>query len=220
MKQKAIVIAGTRGIGKAIADGLRDLVEELVVTGKKDLDTSDLVAVKKFAAEHPTTDVLVLNTAGPPALAFEEITEEIWQHYFHQLFLSFVLLLQRIHVRDGGHVVLVSSYYVREPDPRMSISNSMRIALTSVLKTLSKSAMGRSVSFINIAPGPTRTDRLAELAAKSGRTIDDIANGLPSKRVVDPAEIGAFVRFLVKQDIHAMSGVTIPFDMGLGDFVV
>jgi 3-oxoacyl-[acyl-carrier protein] reductase len=219
-KQKAIVLAGSRGIGKAIADALVGVVDEIVATSKKDLDTSDLDAVKRFAAQHPVTDVLVLNTAGPPSMPFEDITEELWLHYFNQLFLSFVLLLQRVQVRDNGHVILISSYYVREPDPRMALSNSLRLAFTSVFKTVSKTAMPRNVSFLNIAPGPTRTDRLAELAAKSGRTIDDIANGLPTKRVVDPADIGGFVRFLVERDIHAMSGVTIPFDMGISDFVL
>ena len=220
MKKKAIVLAGTRGIGRAIADGLRDVVEELVVTGRSDLDTSDLEAVKRFAALHPETDVLVLNTGGPPALPFDEITEELWTRYFHQLFLSFVLVLQRVHVRNGGHVILISSFHVREPGPKMALSNSLRLGFISVFKTASKAAMLRNVSFVNIAPGPTRTDRLAELAAKSGRTIEDVADGLPTKRVVDPAEIGAFVRFLVEKDIHAMSGVTIPFDMGIGDFVL
>lgn len=219
-KEKAIVLAGSRGIGRAIADDLRSVVREVVATSKSDLDTSDLAAVKRFAAAHPVTDVLVLNTSGPPAMPFEDITEELWQKWFHQLFLGFVLLLQRVHVRDEGHVFLISSHLVRQPDPQMALSNSLRLAFTSVFKTASKTAMPRNVSFVNIAPGPTRTDRLAELGAKTGRTIDDIAAGLPTKRVIDPKEISGFVRYLVEKNVHALSGVTIPFDMGLGDFVL
>jgi len=220
MKDKAIVFAGSRGIGKAIADSLQGVVHEIIATSSKTLDTSDLAAVKAFAAEHPETDVLVLNTGGPPAMAFEDITEELWEHWFHQLFLSFVLLLQRIHVRDEGHVFLISSYYVREPDPRMALSNALRLAFTSVFKTVSKTAMERKVSFVNIAPGPTDTDRMKKLAAASGRTIEGYTAALPTKRMIDPKEIGGFVRFLVEGNVHALSGVTIPFDMGMGDFVL
>lgn len=220
MKDKALVLAGSRGIGKAIADSLEGVVREIVATSSKTLDTSDLTAVKAFAAAHPETDVLVLNTGGPPAMAFEDITEELWEHWFRQLFLSFVLLLQRIHVRDEGHVFLISSYYVREPDPRMALSNALRLAFTSVFKTVSKTAMPRNVSFVNIAPGPTDTDRMKELAASSGRTIEEYTASLPTKRMIDPKEIGGFVRFLVENNVHALSGVTIPFDMGMGDFVL
>lgn len=220
MKQKAVVLAGSRGIGKAIADSLEGVVSEVVATSSKTLDTSDLAAVKRFAAEHSVVDVLVLNTGGPPAMAFEDITEELWEHWFHQLFLSMVLLLQKVHVRDEGHVFLISSYYVREPVPQMALSNSLRLAFSSVFKTVSKTAMARNVSFVNIAPGPTDTDRMKKLATSSGKTIEEYTASLPTKRMVDPKEIGGFVRFLVENNVHALSGVTIPFDMGMGNFVL
>jgi len=61
---KAIVIGGSRGIGKAISDGLKSIGCDVISTSKKELDTSDLDSVKNFVQNHKETDILVLNTGG------------------------------------------------------------------------------------------------------------------------------------------------------------
>ena len=45
---KAIVLAGSKGIGKGISDKLNEITEEIVVTSSSDLDTSDISQVKDF----------------------------------------------------------------------------------------------------------------------------------------------------------------------------
>ena len=63
--KKAIVLGGSRGIGKAIADSLKTIDCDEIATSRKELDTSNLDSVKKFAQDKET-DILVLNTGGPP----------------------------------------------------------------------------------------------------------------------------------------------------------
>lgn len=217
---KAIITAGSRGIGGAIADALMDVCDEVIRPGRAGLDTSDLAAVHAFAKEHPEVDVLVLNTGGPPAKPFEEIGDEEWVHWFNQLFLSFVILLREIHVRPGGYVFMVSSFNIREPNPKLVLSNSLRLGFTSVFKSLSQLRIEDAVTFVNIAPGPVHTDRLVDLQAASGRTMDEFAQRLASKRITDPREIGDFVASIVEKRLTGLTGVTIPFDMGLGKYVL
>lgn len=217
---KSIVLAGSKGIGKEIYNQLRDISDELVFTSRKELDTSDLNSVKDFIKKHTVADVLVLNTGGPEPMDFEKITEEIWLKYFNQLFLSFVLILQNIKIRENGYVFLISSFYIKEPNIKLIPSNSLRIGFTSVFKALSKLNMEKKISFINIAPGPTETDRLKELVKKDGKTMEDFIRSLPSKRVSDPSEIGKFIRFVVEKRIKALNGVTINFDMGLSNYIL
>ena len=62
---KAIVLAGTRGIGKSIVDNIHDICDDVVSPGKSESDTSDPANVLSFAKKHPSTDILVLNTGGP-----------------------------------------------------------------------------------------------------------------------------------------------------------
>ena len=92
---KAIVLGGTKGLGKAIADNLKSVCDEIVAAGSKDIDTSSLDSVKNFTKKHSETDVLVLNTGGPPDLKFEEINDKIWVENFNKLFLSFTNLKKK-----------------------------------------------------------------------------------------------------------------------------
>ena len=62
---KAIVLGGSRGIGKAIANSLRSIEIDVFAASKNDIDTSNLDSVKKFLEIHNQTDILILNTGGP-----------------------------------------------------------------------------------------------------------------------------------------------------------
>jgi 3-oxoacyl-[acyl-carrier protein] reductase len=213
--KKAIVIAGSRGIGKAIADALRSIDCQVIATSQKELDTSNLENIKKFAKENNETDILILNTGGPPGKKFSEVTEEDWQKYHIQLFLGFVTILQKIKINDGGYIFAITSGVIKEPEESLIISSAYRLAFTSVFKLLSKDFAEKNISCINIAPGPFNTDRTREL----GGNIEEIEKSLPMKRLGDPKEIGNFVKAIVENDIKYLSGVTIDFDGALSTHV-
>jgi 3-oxoacyl-[acyl-carrier protein] reductase len=142
--KKAIVLAGSRGIGKGIADSIESLNNihhtiispkyKVIRTSTKELNTSNIQQVNDFIKKHKSTDILVLNTGGPPAQDFKSITKEDCNKYHNQLFYSFFKILQEIKINDGGYIFLVSSYNVKEPDGKLLLSNAYRIAFISVLK--------------------------------------------------------------------------------------
>ena len=213
---KSIVLASSRGIGKGIADELESISNEVIRTSSKDLDTSNIDNVKDFVNNNKETDVLVLNTAGPPAKDFYDITEDEWLKYYNQLFYSFVYMLQNIKVRDGGYIFLMSSFNIKEPDPKLIMSNCYRLAFTSIMKSLTKDFAKRNVSCINIAPGPIDTDRLRNL-------VDDVyelGKTLPMGRVGSTMEIGRFVKSIIENNIKYLTGVTINFDGGHSNYVI
>ncbi len=211
----AIVIGGSRGIGKAISDGLKSIGYDVVSTSKKELDTSDLSSVKNFIEKNKTTDILVLNTGGPPAKEFDTVTEEEWQKYHNQLFLGFCIILQNITINDGGYVFLISSSVIKEPNPKLVISSAYRSAFSSVLKILSKKFAERNISCVNIAPGPINTDRTRELFDN----VKEFEKTLPMKRLGEPEEIGNFVKSIVENKIKYLSGVVINFDGANSNYV-
>ncbi len=211
----AIVVGGSRGIGKAISDGLKSIGYDVVSTSKKELDTSDLSSVKNFIEKNKTTDILVLNTGGPPAKEFDTVTEEEWQKYHNQLFLGFCILLQNITINDGGYVFLISSSVIKEPNPKLVISSAYRSAFSSVLKILSKKFAERDISCVNIAPGPINTDRTRELFDN----VEEFEKSLPMKRLGEPEEIGNFVKSIVENKIKYLSGVVINFDGANSNYV-
>jgi 3-oxoacyl-[acyl-carrier protein] reductase len=212
---KALVIGGSRGIGKAIASSLGSIGFDVIATSKKELDTSDLSSVKKFVRDNNKTDILVLNTGGPPAKEFFSVSEEEWLKYHNQLFLGFCVLLQKIKINEGGYVFLITSSVIKEPNPKLVISSAYRSAFSSVFKILSKSFSEKNISFINIAPGLINTDRTREVIDN----IDEYQKSLPMKRLGEPKEIGDFVKSIVQNKIKYLSGVVINFDGAASSFV-
>ena len=70
---RAIVLGGSRGIGKAISNALESIKIDVFSASKKDIDTSNLDSVKKFLEIHNQTDILILNTGGPQPKPFTTI---------------------------------------------------------------------------------------------------------------------------------------------------
>ena len=213
--KKAIVLGGSKGIGKAISDSLKKLNLEVLSASSADIDTSDLDSVNKFAEKNNTTDILVLNTGGPPIIEFEKITNEDWSKYHNQLFVSFCTLLQKIKVNDGGYIFAITSNVIKEPNAKLIISSAYRAAFSSVFKILSKEFASRNITMINIAPGPINTDRTKELVDNVG----EYANNLPMKRLGEPQEIGNFVSSIVEKEIKYLSGTVINFDGSNSNFI-
>lgn len=205
---RAIILGGSRGIGKAISNSLKSIDIEVFAASKNDIDTSNLDSVKKFVQIHNQTDVLVLNTGGPPSKKFASITVEDWNKYHNQLFLGFCTILQNIKINDDGYIFLISSSIIKEPNEKLIISSAYRAAFSEVFKILSKEYAAKNISCINIAPGPINTDRTKELV----ENIEEYKKTLPMKRLGEPDEIGNFVKAIIQNKIKYLSGVVINFD--------
>ena len=212
---KAIVLGGSRGIGKAVAEALDSIGCDVISTSRKDIDTADLDSVKKFVNIHSNTDILVLNTGGPQAKQFLDITEEDWKKYHNQLFLGFCQILQNIKINHGGYIFLISSSVIKEPNPKLIISSAYRAAFSEVLKILSKDYAKQNISCINIAPGLINTDRTKELI----ENVEEYKKTLPMNRLGEPQEIGNFVKAIVENKIKYLSGVTINFDGANSNYI-
>ena len=212
---KAIVLGGSRGLGKAISNSLKSIEIDVFAASKKDIDTSNLESVNKFLETHNETDILILNTGGPEPKPFLTITKDDWEKYHNQLFLGFCTILQKIKINRNGYIFLISSNVIKEPNVKLIISSAYRAAFAEVFKVLSKEYAQNNISCINIAPGPINTDRTREL-------IDDVKEfekTLPMKRLGEPEEIGNFVKGIIENNIKYLSGVTINFDGANSNYI-
>jgi 3-oxoacyl-[acyl-carrier protein] reductase len=212
---KAIVLGGSRGIGKAISEALKSIEIDVLAASKKDIDTSDLNSVKKFLEKNTQTDILILNTGGPPAKQFSTISENDWKLYHDQLFLGFCTILKNIKINNGGYIFLISSGVIKEPSSNLIISCAYRAAFSEVFKILSKEYAEKNISCINIAPGPINTDRVQELI----ENVKEFEKTLPMKRLGEPEEIGNFVKAIIENNIKYLSGVTINFDGANSNYI-
>jgi len=212
---KAIVLGGSRGIGKAISNSLKSIKIDVFAASKSDIDTSNLGSVKRFIDKNNETDILVLNTGGPTPKPFSTITEKDWNKYHNQLFVGFCTILQKIKVNDGGYIFLISSNVIKEPNTKLIISSAYRAAFSEVFKVLSKEYAQRNISCINIAPGPINTDRTKELI----ENVKEFEKTLPMKRLGEPEEIGNFVKGIIENNVKYLTGVTINFDGANSNYI-
>ena len=212
---KAIVLGGSRGIGKAISNSLKSIEIDVFSASKKDIDTSNLESVNKFLETHNETDILILNTGGPEPKPFSTITENDWNKYHNQLFLGFCTILQNIKVNHNGYIFLISSNVIKEPNPKLIISSAYRAAFSEVFKVLSKEYAQNNISCINIAPGPINTDRTQELI----ENIKEFEKTLPMRRLGEPQEIGNFVKGIIENNVKYLTGTTINFDGANSNYI-
>lgn len=211
----AIVLGGTRGIGRAIAVSLGSIGVDVFAASKKDVDTSNLDSVEKFASKHSQTDILVLNTGGPVLKKFNDVTVSDWNKYHNQLFVGFCNILQKVEVNYGGYIFLISSTVIKEPNEKLIISSAYRAAFSEIFKIQSKEYAKKNISCINIAPGPTNTDRTREIV----KDVEKYVKSLPMNRLGEPSEIGNFVKAIVQNKIKYLSGIVINFDGANSNYV-
>tara|TARA_B100000780_G_scaffold237863_1_gene179102 strand:+ start:790 stop:1449 length:660 start_codon:yes stop_codon:yes gene_type:complete len=205
---KIIILGGSKGIGKSIFKETKSLAKKSVACSRKEIDTSNLESVRRFVKKYKSTDVLVLNSGGPPNIKFNEISENDWYKYFNQLFLGYCIILKSLKINKNGYIFYISSSIIKEPSENLIISSSLRVAFSSVLKSLSLQYAKKNISIINIAPGPFKTQRVKELI----KNVSKVEKTLPFKKLGDPEEIGKFVNFVIRNKIKYLSGTIVNFD--------
>ena len=215
-KIKTIILGGSRGIGREIYNELNKISSNVMKCSSKDIDTSNLDSVEEFIKKNKSVDILILNTGGPPAKDYYEISKNEWYNYFNQLFLGFAMILQKVKINKNGYVFLISSSIIKEPSVGLEISSSLRTGFVSLFKSISKYEKNRDISFVNIAPGPLKTDRFKKLVTN----MKSFEKNLPTKKIGNPNEIGKFVRFIVENKIKYLTGSTVYFDGNINKSII
>ncbi len=209
--KKALVLGGSKGLGKSIAKELKSSCKIVEAFSSKNIDTSNINSVNNFLKRYKKADIIILNSGGPQPIPFENLNKELWYKYFNQLFLSFCLILKNITINKNGYIFFISSSVTKEPNDKLIPSSSLRIAFSSVLKSLSKSYSKKGISVISIAPGPFKTGRVKDLV----KNIKKFEKSLPTGKMGNPKEVGLLVNSIVKNKIRYISGSTIYLDGNL-----
>ena len=195
------------------------------------VDVSDASQVKQFVGEVATrfgrVDVCVANAAGPPPRTFLDISPEDWQSAFAMNFMSVVHLAREVipHMRKSrwGRVIAITSTSVRQPIPDLVLSSSIRPGVVGLIKSLAMEFGKDGITFNNVAPGYTTTERLTEVAGPRARAAgvskEEIyqrwAADVPLKRLGKPEEIADAIIWLASERASYVTGQTILVDGGI-----
>lgn len=236
--RRALVTAGSRGIGRAIAAELvaegasvcissrspEEAAAELGVAGVA-FDSADVDAVPSVVSSVESAlggplDVLVVNTGGPPAgpdpLGFPRSE---WEDAYRSLVLTPIALVEAVvpgmRSRGFGRVVNVSSTSVREPLPALMLSNAHRAATLAAWKTLARNVAGDGVTINTLLPGRIATDRLATTYGSLDAAEEAASGEVPAARLGKPEEMAAAAAFLCSDRAAYITGVALLVDGGL-----
>lgn len=183
--------------------------------------------VHKAATQWDGLDILVTNAGGPPPGAFETLDDEAWDHAIQLSLLAHVRLIRAalpyLKKSTAASVLAVTSYSVKQPIPKLILSNSVRSATIGLIKTLALEVGNQGIRFNAILPGWTKTERVDQLldarAQASGRTtqeeLDLQMQDSPLKRMAQPEEFANAAVFLVSPAASYITGHMLTVDGGM-----
>jgi 3-oxoacyl-[acyl-carrier protein] reductase len=248
----ALVTASSKGLGRAAALALAREGADLVLsahspeleraadeirsqTGRKTLAVrADLTQaadiqnlVDRTLAEFGRIDILILNAAGPKPGPFLELTVEDWETAFQLTVMSAVRLCYAVvpHMieRGSGSIVASQSYTVKHPSRTLHLSNSLRLAVLGLMKSLADDLGPKGIRVNSINPGWTLTDRVLELmqdrARRNGTTVEEemarAKTEIPLGRLAEVEEYGKAVAWLASPAASYIHGHALLIDGGI-----
>lgn len=196
-----------------------------------DLDVTDDEHVRKFVnatiERFGRLDICIANSGGPPSKKFDQTTIDDWEEALRQNFLSTLYFAQAalppMRKQRWGRFIAITSASVKQPLDGLILSNSVRSAVSGLIKSLSIECGPDNVLVHNVCPGFTATDRLMNLATataeREGIPIDAVVERWSSqtalKRVGTPEEFANVVAFLCSERASYLTGSAIAIDGGL-----
>jgi 3-oxoacyl-[acyl-carrier protein] reductase len=231
--KSALVLAASRGLGRAIAKTLCDEGVRTAICSSDpgrieaasaeigaypivaDLDSVDNVGhlAKECRATVGLPDILVLNCAGPDSAAFLDITEDQWNLNFMRLWTVPIelvrLLLPEMLERGSARILWVTSVAAKQVVPGLTISSSLRAGLHGLVKSLSDECAGRGVTVNALLPGFMNTDRLKHLSMNNLSKVH-----IPAQRFGTAEEFASLVAFMASDRAGYITGQTIACDGG------
>jgi len=204
--RKAIVCAGSKGLGKGCAMALaREGVEVTIIartqatldqtaaeiraetgsvvhTVSADITTPEGRAAALAACPQP--DILVNNAGGPPPGDFREFDRDTWIKALDANMLTPIEMIKAtldgMIARRFGRIVNITSSAVKAPIDILALSNGARTGLTGFVAGLSRKTIPNNVTINNILPGLFQTEtmlsRVEAMARSTGITFDEARN--------------------------------------------
>ncbi len=194
-------------------------------------DVTDAAQIKSLVETaidwNGRVDVLVNNAGGPPAGLFNDFTDEDWQNAFELNLLSVIRLIREVlpsmKEYGAGRIVNVASGSIKETLNNLILSNTFRLGIVGLAKSLSQE-LGKDNILINtVGPGRIATERLKQLdefrANAQGITVEEVhqksVRAIPLGRYGEPEEFAKMVVFLGSSANTYITGQTIIVDGGL-----
>ncbi|MEE4199158.1 3-hydroxybutyrate dehydrogenase [Erythrobacter sp.] len=242
--KRALVTGSTSGIGLAIARALRAEGADVVLNGFGDegeiaalreelgadyngADLMDAAAIARMMEEVGPLDILVNNAGMQHVAPVEEFPPEKWDAVI-ALNLSAVFHTTRAAVpamkeKGWGRIINTASAHSITASPFKSAYNASKHAVAGFTKTIALELATSGVTANCISPGYVWTpliegqipDTMKARGLSREKVIEDVLLAKqPTKKFVQPEEVGALAVFLCREEAGNVTGANWSIDGG------
>ena len=239
----ALVTGSTTGIGEACARAFAEAGADVMVTGRNEergasvlsalrdqgasaeflaCDVRDegigdrLVSetVKRFGALH----ILVNNAGILSAGDVLETTEHQWREIIDvnvtSLFLISRSAVAQMRRQGGGSIVNIASEWGLNGEPGYLAYCTSKGAVVQITRCMSLDHAQENIRVNSVCPGEVHTQMVDEMLQESGSTPEELASGVPMRRLARPSEVANCVLFLASDLSSYVTGANYTVDGG------
>ena len=227
----ALVTGGNRGIGLAIARGLRNAGHDVIVGSRSgeapdglaavsmDVTSTESVdaAVDKVEAEHGPVGVLVANAGITRDTLLVRLDDADLEAVIQANLVGAIRCARRvargmIKAREGRIIFLSSVVWALGSAGQVNYA-AAKAGLIGAGRSLARELGSRGITTNVIAPGFIDTDMTAALSEEQRAAI---LSQIPAGRYGTVEEVAAVTEFLAGPGAAYINGAVIPVDGGLG----
>jgi len=232
----AVVTGGSSGIGLAIAKRFVDEGAHVFITGRRQAQLDEAVALiggnitavqgdvtntadlerlfETVAKSKARLDILVTSSGVSEFSTLETTTEQHFDKAFDLNVRGMVFTVQQA-VRlmgEGGIIVLVGSIAGFIANPGYGTYSATKAAVRSYARTWTAELAGRGIRVNTLSPGPVDTPMFA---AASDEIRHSLTSRIPLKRMGRPEEVAAAALFLASTESSFVAGAELCIDGGM-----
>jgi 2-dehydro-3-deoxy-D-gluconate 5-dehydrogenase len=240
--KRAVVTGASRGIGRAIAEGLAEAGADVVCVSTKrcgtdetavairalgreawqlEADLSDHTRARELPDEVESTagpiDILVNNAGTIRRAPAADFTEHDWDLVLRTNLDSVFMLSQgfgrRMIERRSGKIINIASLLAFSGGITVPAYTASKHAVAGLTKALANEWAGHGVQVNAIAPGYFRTDNTQALQDDPAR-FAEISARIPAGRWGDPRDIAGPAVFLASRASDYVNGHVLLVDGG------
>jgi 3-oxoacyl-[acyl-carrier protein] reductase len=169
---------------------------------------------------------ILVNAGGPPAKTVMETTLEDWDNAYQTLLRWKVALTKAfvpLMMEHGyGRILFIESYTVKQPLENLVLSNSLRVAVVGMVKTLSQEIAQSGITLNVIGPGSHNTPAINRIYQKkseqTGMPFEQVKSAaieqIPVRVLGEAADFASLAIWLLSPVSRFITGQTITVDGG------
>jgi 3-oxoacyl-[acyl-carrier protein] reductase len=172
-------------------------------------------------------NILAYNTGPPKPGTFADLSEADWDYGIRLLLMSAVRLakgtIPEMVENHWGRLVFITSTTLRQPITNLLLSNTVRLSLAGLSKSLATEYGSKGITSNGIMQGHILTDRQRQIAEdtsrRTGKNVEEAMKqalvDVPAGRYGTIDEIGSLVAFLASDKAGYINGAMITIDGGM-----